>query len=217
MCKYRVWRLFATNKLPLPKGPIFSDGTNQFTDTTDLKTAEIIFIGDSITFLAKWSTAFPNRKTANFGIGGNTTQMVHDRIDQLKGTNPEYIVLRIGINDLQNNMIPCEYESIYDDLIFKIRVFCPNAKLILMSILPVTEEFSKARYNIKERIINYTNFIYDRSLVYNLSFINDAHYFHIDQNNSDKWYSKPELMNDGIHPSQEGYEVIFERLKVNIK
>jgi lysophospholipase L1-like esterase len=217
MLNYRLWKLFATNKLPSPKGPIFSDGTNQFTDTTDLLNAEIIFIGDSITFLANWSRAFPNKKTANFGIGGNTTQNVIDRIDQLQGANPKYIVLRIGVNDLQSNMIPCEYESIYENLIQRIKIICPNSKLVVMSILPVTEEFSKARFNIKDRIINYNNFIYDRSLVYNLTFINDAHYFYIDQFNSEGYWSKPELMNDGIHPSQKGYEVIFERLNIEVK
>jgi lysophospholipase L1-like esterase len=208
--QYWPWRMFvSTDVWPTQKGPPFSNGKSTFTDRTQLEGARNVFVGDSITYLACWSEAFPNAVTANFGVAGDTTQKIFERINVLQRFNPDRIFLRTGINDLQTNMIPCEYEPIYRKLVLTLRDFCPNSKIILMSVLPVGIEFKKLRFRIAERITDYNTFIGCFAAQNGFQYVYD--YAAIARHGVPNDWACDRYLNDGIHPSVIGYAEIFRR------
>lgn len=87
--------------------PGFASSHDRFVKIAQEGTAELAFLGDSITagWGSKkeiWNTAFGQYKPANFGIGGDRTQHVLWRITngELEGTKPKAVVLMIGTNNL---------------------------------------------------------------------------------------------------------------------
>ena len=62
----------------------------------------IAFLGDSITAGGEWDSWFPGRDARNFGVPGDTTANVLDRLDDCIQTRPSHIYLLIGTNDFGN-------------------------------------------------------------------------------------------------------------------
>src|SRR5262245_42410399 len=60
----------------------------------------IVFLGDSITELCHWSELLQNPSVLNRGIGGDTTQDILNRVDQIYRLRPQKLFLMIGVNDL---------------------------------------------------------------------------------------------------------------------
>jgi lysophospholipase L1-like esterase len=207
--KYFYWRTVTSKPgMPVMKNVnMFSDGTNVYSDRDCPVNAKVIFIGDSITYLANWSKAFPNAQACNFGVGGDTTAKVLARLGQLGTANPEKIFLRIGINNLQDNLTPCEYIASYRELVRRLKVMFPTAKLHLLSLLPIGKEFDKLRFDIKRRILAYNQFIQGESFASNAVFIDDFRLLV----GYDGWCTD-KYLNDGIHPSVDGYMIIFNNL-----
>ena len=115
---------------------------------------DIIFIGDSIT--ARWLEAgrevwnkyYAPRHSLDFGIGGDKTQNVLWRLDNLaiQGLRPKVAVVMIGTNNLANHS-----DEIADGVkavLAKARAVFPGVKIILVSIMP------NARANDKMMQVN---------------------------------------------------------------
>ncbi len=62
--------------------------------------AEIVMLGDSLINHAEWRDLFPSKIIANYGISGDTTAGVLDRIDSIYKINPTKVFIMVGINDL---------------------------------------------------------------------------------------------------------------------
>jgi lysophospholipase L1-like esterase len=79
----------------------------QFAKTKAKDTGAIVFFGDSITEGWDLSQAFPNLKTANRGISGDTSRGMLGRLpDNVLDLKPQAVVLLCGINDLsQKNQL----------------------------------------------------------------------------------------------------------------
>ena len=61
----------------------------------------VVFLGDSITFHFDLAKAFPNLKTANRGLSGDTTRgMLYRLPEEVLDLHPKLIVLLCGVNDL---------------------------------------------------------------------------------------------------------------------
>jgi lysophospholipase L1-like esterase len=95
---YKLWErivIFATR-------PVF--GKNWANEVEKQKTLYphqhfgIIFLGDSHMEQCEWHELFPDRKVANRGIGGETTEGLLARISDVP--NGDWVLLQIGINDL---------------------------------------------------------------------------------------------------------------------
>ena len=120
---------------------------------------QIVFIGDSITHhmggvpkptggFAKplgttfWSTVCtPERPGLNLGFGADWTQHVLWRIDhgELDGLSPKSVILMIGTNNVLNSAADSDPGLIVAGVracILRIRAKTPDAKLILMAVLP---------------------------------------------------------------------------------
>lgn len=86
------------------------------------KTADVVFVGDSITRGGYWDDFFPNVNVANRGEGGDTTRDVLNRLNSIISTKPKSVFIMLGINDIFRKHIPLSetitnYEAIIDSLL----------------------------------------------------------------------------------------------------
>ncbi len=103
---------------------------------------DIIFIGDSITELwlrtgkEIWEKSYVPRHALNFGIGGDKTQNVLWRLENLdiRDLKPKVAVILIGTNNGRNK--PPEIADGVKAVVAKTQAIFPGAKIILVSILP---------------------------------------------------------------------------------
>ncbi|MCM8527651.1 MAG: GDSL-type esterase/lipase family protein [Lentisphaeraceae bacterium] len=115
---------------------------------------DTVFIGDSITM--GWNqnkeTFHKNfgDKAVNYGIGGDTTRQILWRIDNgmLDGISPKLVVLKIGTNNLYNDFNSGSDKEIAKGIkavVAKLQSKLPEAKIILLGILPRQNEYFSGR------------------------------------------------------------------------
>jgi lysophospholipase L1-like esterase len=114
----------------------------------------LVFLGDSIT--QGWGdvgSSFPGIKTANRGIGGDTTRGVLIRIkEDVISLNPSGVVLLIGTNDLEEKAEPEVVAGNVRLIIEALRQSNPNMPVILCEVFPSSA--TKSRPSEKIRKIN---------------------------------------------------------------
>jgi lysophospholipase L1-like esterase len=95
------------------------------------------FVGDSITEDGDWAALFPGVASRNYGVGGDTTIGLNNRLDQIIAARPAKIFLLIGTNDLGDDdrattQILASYERIVDRFTREL----PQTRLYIQSLLP---------------------------------------------------------------------------------
>ncbi len=168
---------------------------------------EVLFLGDSITEAwekngAKvWEEVLAPLGSANFGIGGDTTQNVLWRITEggaLAKVRPRVIVLLIGTNNigLLGDDPPAVVRGI-DAIVRSLRSQLPEAQVLLLDLFPRGVPGDSFRRDVEE-----TNRL--------LAAVgrNDTHVRHFriwDEFTDEKRNLPPRLMPDKLHLSEEGY------------
>ena len=159
----------------------------------------IVFLGNSITAGGKdWSKRlnYPNIK--NRGIGGDVTEGVLRRLDEITYYKPKAVFLLIGINDLWNTSpIEPTVDYISKNIIRitqEIKKKSPKTKVFVQTILPVEKQI----YRVPINEIN--NFLKSEESKNSYSII-DLHSFFVD----DKGLIIEDFFSDGIHLTEEGY------------
>ncbi|MDR2745404.1 MAG: GDSL-type esterase/lipase family protein [Desulfovibrio sp.] len=79
---------------PAGASPAFSEGNFQ-----EVGPVRVVFLGDSLTRRFAWSEALPGYVVRNFGIDGDTTSDVLERLSSVIAATPDVVFLQIGIND----------------------------------------------------------------------------------------------------------------------
>jgi len=97
----------------------------------------IIFLGNSITDGAHWAELFDNPNIINRGIGGDITEGVLKRINEIVRHKPSKLFIAIGTNDIHMEIPTKEIIENYLAIIENIRASSPNTKIYVQSILPV--------------------------------------------------------------------------------
>jgi len=62
--------------------------------------SDVVMVGDSLTEWGLWNEIFPGKRIANRGIGGDRTDDILRRIDQITSVKPNKAFLSAGTNDL---------------------------------------------------------------------------------------------------------------------
>jgi len=159
---------------------------------------EIIFLGNSITDNCEWSELFQNPKIKNRGIGGDDTDGVLERLDEIVSSKPEKVFMLIGTNDLAYGK---SVEHVLDNtrlILDEISTASPATKIYVHSVLPVDDAVHYTRKNSDIILINQEleKLVKERGLVYI-----DLFPEFVDKNGIlDKNYSL-----DGLHLNGEGY------------
>ncbi|WP_375513212.1 SGNH/GDSL hydrolase family protein [uncultured Nostoc sp.] len=156
-----------------------------------------ILVGDS---LSMW---FPREKLPagklwlNQGISGDTSSGVLKRLGAFSATRPDVIYVMAGINDLRKGASDDTILRNYRRIIRRLRQTHPKAQIIVQSILPT--RLAKLS-NSRIRHIN--------TQLTQIAKQEGANYLNIYS-----WFTdmegnlRPELTTDGLHLSQEGYDV----------
>ena len=107
---------------------------------------DIVFLGNSITESGKdWSKRLNYPNIRNRGIGGDVTDGVLARLDEIIYFKPKAVFLLIGINDLWNNNSPDNpsAEYIANNIIKISQVInaqTPKTKIYIQTVLPIEKE-----------------------------------------------------------------------------
>ncbi|MDJ0798298.1 MAG: GDSL-type esterase/lipase family protein [Calothrix sp. MO_167.B12] len=156
-----------------------------------------ILLGDS---LSMW---FPKEKLPNGqlwlnqGISGDTSTGILKRLSYFSATRPHTIYIMAGINDLRRGTKAKTIINNHRLIIRRLRRTHPQAEIIIQSILPTR------RPNLPNNYIRYIN----KQLAIaaqqeGATFVNIHNWFTDFQGNL-----RTELTTDGLHLSEEGYEV----------
>jgi len=134
--------------------------------------AQLLLIGDSITdnyhtseqpdqdFRPIWDLFYASRKALNLGFSGDTTQDTNWRLDHgmIDGLHPKAVIVLIGTNNTLHGQTAEQTEISIDALIANLEERLPDARILLIGILPSDRAESKT---IEDRKVNqYLAFCY---------------------------------------------------------
>jgi lysophospholipase L1-like esterase len=169
-------------------------------------TAEVVFLGDSITAgwgrnKEIWDKAFGAYKPANFGIGGDRTQHVLWRITngELDGIKPKAVVLMIGTNNTGSDSPESIAQGI-TKIVSTVQSKQPQAKILLLAVFPRGEKPTANPGRDKIKIVN--------SIISKLDDGQKVHYLDIGSKflQPDESISK-DIMHDFLHLTPAGYQI----------
>jgi len=184
----------------------FLKAHERFLEIAQAGTAQLLFLGDSITagWGSKseiWNKAFGDYQPANFGIGGDRTQHVLWRIThgELDGIRPKAVVLMIGTNNSSTDSAEGIASGI-TKIVETIREKQPQAKILLLAVFPRGE---KAESNPAREKLQKVN-----AIVAKLDDGQHIHYLDIGEKflQPDGSLSK-DIMPDFLHLSAAGYQI----------
>ncbi|KAA9106544.1 GDSL-type esterase/lipase family protein [Microbacterium rhizomatis] len=135
---------------------------SQFTELAS-GSADIVFIGDSITAGGLWQEWFPDVAVANRGIDGDLTAGVLTRLSSAIVGTPSKVFLLIGTNDLSWKISPDDIVARVTQIVDGIRTAAPGAEIVLQSVLPRNAKFRDRIKNLNER---YQQLVRDQNITY---------------------------------------------------
>ena len=194
---------FKLNSLPLIQSPIYQHKKNHFELLPDTS-REIIFLGDSITEWCQWSELFQNLRIKNRGIGGDRTDGILFRLDEVLSSSPDKIFIMIGINDLADGISFQKVLENYKVIIQRISAKSPGTKIYIQSLLPVNKQLlAKCYPTLKitgENIRKLNNSLQDLSSKFQLNYVDLYSLFKGDEDQLDERFTY-----DGLHLNGTGY------------
>jgi beta-glucosidase len=195
-----------------------------------VKKCDILFVGDSITWnlctkpgkntprhqtpqgYEVWKKCFVPMNSSGAGIGGlKTTHVLGSLLDlnDSEKLTPKVIVLMIGINNVNDPKFTVDDTVTGIDYIIKtLHKKAPESKILTLGLFPCWKKgrsWEKVR-QINEKIAKFA----DEKQIYFLDF--GDKFKTADGNDVDR-----ELLWDGIHPSEKGYELYAETLIPHLK
>ncbi len=159
-------------------------------------------LGNSITAGGKWKEYFPTENIENFGIGGDNSYGVFNRLDVVIAKKPSKIFLLIGINDLNLGCSDGQVIDNYNLILWKLKRKLPHTEMYVQSILPTNgkirnnEDIKRLNAEIK-RMTTLTKSTYMDMYVKFLGADGKI---------------KPEYTGDGLHLNEAGYIVWVKEL-----
>lgn len=160
----------------------------------------VVFLGDSIT--QGWGDdmggSFPDLKTANRGISGDTTRGVLIRLkEDVLDLHPRAVVLLIGTNDLEEQADPETIVANLKLILAALKTSNPNMPVILCQVFPSSETKKRPAGKIKKLNQLYAALVKGDPQV---TLIETWPLFANAQGDA-----KPEEFPDLLHPNQAGY------------
>lgn len=175
---------------------------------------DVAFVGDSITARWRdsenWKSHWGGYRAVNMGIGGDQTQHVLWRLQNgdLDGYNAKLFVVMIGTNNMwSKEPDPAHAAAGVKAVIDLIHSKQPQAKILLMSILPTGEKPNPGREKRME-----VNKLISKFAGGNVEYMDiTAKYL-----DADGMISK-ETMHDFLHLAPAGYDIWAEAIKDKVK
>jgi lysophospholipase L1-like esterase len=112
----------------------------------------IVFLGDSITqgWHDNFDDSFPELRTANRGISGDTTRGVLIRLrEDVLALNPAAVVLLIGTNDLEEQASPWTVAANFRLILDELRKHNPTMPVIVCEVMPSSARMKRPPHLIR--------------------------------------------------------------------
>lgn len=174
-----------------------------------------LFLGDSITDYYDLDKYYEGYKVVNSGISGNQTSDILDDLQKrVYVYNPSAIFLLIGTNDLEHDVSNEDIVKNIKKIIKNLNENLPNSKVYLESIYPINNEKNlKINHSCVDKRKN-EDIISINSELKKYCNNKNCTYLDIYSLLEDKDGNlKLEYTKEGLHISDEGYEVITKELK----
>lgn len=182
---------------------------------------ELLLIGDSITHgvdadgvgAKVWKETFVPRKAVNLGFGGDRTQHVLWRLEQMPKLKkaPKGAFILIGTNNVcWGSDTPRNAALGIQAVARKLQEICPETKIVVLAVFPRRNEPDhKHRKQINEVNSYLPELLKDMK---NVSFLDIGPKF-LD----DKGFLLKGIMPDTTHPSAQGYEIWAQAIAPELK
>jgi lysophospholipase L1-like esterase len=167
---------------------------------------EIVFLGNSITDNAEWAELFQDPNIKNRGIGGDDTDGVLERLDEVIASKPAKIFIMIGTNDLAYLKSVKHVEDNYVKIIDRLMKGTPDTKIYIQSILPTNDKIHIHRKNTDIMEIN--QFLKKLAADKGLTYIDLYSVFVTPDNEFNSDYTF-----DGLHPNGKAYLIWKEKIQ----
>ncbi|MFA6779370.1 MAG: GDSL-type esterase/lipase family protein [Paludibacteraceae bacterium] len=107
---------------------------------------DVVFLGGERMALCNWMELTGNCQVRNRALPGNTVERELHRIDDVLNANPSKLVLQFGFDDMAGGLAVDTFVSDYEKLIGHIKENSPQTEILVMSLLPIDEVYSKSLY-----------------------------------------------------------------------
>ena len=175
-----------------------------------------VFLGDSITDFYDLDKYYEGLPVVNSGIDGNDTQDILDDMEnRVYQYNPSKVFLLIGTNDIDHGDSLDSIVDRIEQILLEIREIRPYAELYLESIYPVMEGERAVNSRTNEKIITINKRLEDFCKKEEITYINMFDL--LVDSSSEKVQINPDYTKDGLHLSDEGYEVVTNEVKKYLK
>ncbi|WP_223695125.1 GDSL-type esterase/lipase family protein [Leifsonia poae] len=162
--------------------------------------APMAFVGDSLTQGGDWQTWLPGETVYNFGVGGDATDDVIARLDDVIGARPAVVALLIGTNDLAWRRSVEHVVRNVETILVTLRRELPEVRILVQSVLPRGHEFADQIRDINRHLWQFAPTVY-------------AHWL-------DLWPAlaledgelNPAYSDDRLHLNAEGYRIWVDEL-----
>lgn len=131
----------------------WTERRTRFAQNTATDQGAVVFLGDSITqgWTDDFRGAFAPMKTANRGIGADTTRGMLVRLQEdVLDLNPSAVVLLMGTNDLEEQITPSTIADNIQLIIQSLQQHNPTLPIILCNVLPSSAAKSRPKAKIQE-------------------------------------------------------------------
>jgi lysophospholipase L1-like esterase len=169
---------------------------------------EIIFVGNSLTLACPWAELFSDPRIKNRGIGGDNTEGVLERLDEITASKPDKIFIDLGTNDLALDMRIPEISNNYEKILDRIGDASPHTKIYVQSVLPTSGHPDRNNDSIRELNKNLEHLAIQKSATY----INLFDSFTATDGNLNMNYSL-----DGLHLTGKGYLIWRDILRTHVQ
>lgn len=175
-----------------------------------------LFLGDSITEQYDLDKYFPDMNVVNSGISGNQTKdILADLKNRAYQYNPSKVFLLIGTNDIQAGVKEKNIIENIEKILSELKKNRPYAELYLESIYPVDEEQKGAQSRTNEEILSINDTLKDYCKKEDITFI-DIYDLLLDSEKEED-VIQSDYTKDGLHLTDDGYEVVTKEIMKYIK
>ncbi len=203
VCFYFVSRPVSTNVVTKEKEVIVVDDN-------------YLFLGDSITEQYDLDRYFPDMNVVNSGISGNQTKdILSDLKNRAYQYNPSKVFLLIGTNDIQAGVKEEDTIENIEEILSELKENRPYAELYLEAIYPVDENQKGAQIRTNEEIKSINESLKEYCKNNGVTFI-DTYNLLLDSE-SEEDVIHLDYTKDGLHITDQGYEVITREIMRYIK
>ncbi|MGA0568730.1 GDSL-type esterase/lipase family protein [Rathayibacter sp. KR2-224] len=160
-----------------------------------------VFVGDSITAGGRWDEWFPDERSRNLGVAGDTTDAVLARLDDIIALQPDTVVLLIGTNDLAWRRSAEHIVRNIEMILVSLRRELPDSQLLVQSVMPREAAYAETIKDVNRHLWQFASTVRAQYL--------------------DLWPAlagedgaiDPQFSDDSLHLNENGYEVWASELR----